>query len=409
MKKYIKRDIEAAIKKIVREFPAVILTGPRQSGKTTLLKHLFSRSYRYVSLDDPDARILANDDPRLFLANHPPPVIIDEIQNAPSLLPLIKLHIDEHRHKKGLFLLTGSQHFSLMSNISESLAGRIAMLHLLSLSFKERYIHTGRPKTNLFTIQGKSSAPINIEKLKYNVLRGGFPELIDDKKRDSEIWFSSYLQTYVERDVRQIRQIGSLADFQRFMYLCASLNGQVINLSDISKRLGIAVNTVKEWLSILESSNQIMLLRPFHTNKGKRLIKSPKLYFFDTGLLCYLNGLTTTQQIFKGFGSGALFETIVLGEIVRHYYNRAKIPRCYFWRTSYGEEVDFIIEEGTKLIPIEVKMSSLARKEITYSVDSFIKLFSIDVEQGYIINLGTSLINFKNITILPFNKLIGVR
>ncbi len=389
---YIKRDIEYVLKKAARQFPSLIVTGPRQSGKTTLLKHLFSKTHRYVSLDDPDVRLMAAQDPRLFLKNYPPPLIIDEIQYAPGLFSFLKIAIDNNRSQKGQFLLTGSQSFPLMAKVGESLAGRIAVFTLLSFSFQECL----RAKTNL-----------TLDNLKKRVLIGGFPELVVNKKIDGTLWFTGYLQTYLERDIRQLRQIGDLMDFQRFMGLLAASCGGILNLSGLSRDLGVAVNTVKAWISVLEACSQIYLIKPLYKNKGKRIIKSPKLYFLDTGFLCYLNGITQKEQIFKGPLSGQLFESIVMGEIIRGFYNRGEIPKLFYWRTSYGEEVDFIIEREGKFIPVEARMSSKADKNLARSLFSFTKLFSEESKKAILVNLfGEKLILGEKVESQPFQEFI---
>jgi len=390
--KYVTRSIELAVKKAVKQFPAVIVTGPRQSGKTTLLKHLFSKSHKYVSLDNPDIRLLANTEPELFLENYPPPVIIDEIQYAPELFSFLKIHIDENRDKKGQFLLTGSQSFPLMANVTESLAGRIAVFTLLSLSIKE---------------QMRTVSNLNLSCLKKMALKGGFPEIALDKQADFKLWFNGYLHTYLERDIRQLRRIGDLTDFQRFLELLAALSGQVLSYSQISNDLGVVVNTVKAWISILEASNQIVLIKPFYKNKGKRIIKSPKVYFLDTGFLCFLNGITREEQVFKGPLAGSLFENIVLGEIIRSFHNKGDVPRIYWWRTSHDQEVDFIIEKEGKILPIEVKTTSRTKRNLAKSLESFCELFSGEVGKGYLVNLASEEVKIgEKIIIQPFKKFI---
>lgn len=391
-KLYIQRDIESVLKKAIKQFPSLIITGPRQSGKTTLLLHLFSKSHRYVSMDNPDLRLMATQEPELFFENYPPPLIIDEIQYAPKIFSYIKILIDKNRLKNGQFLLTGSQLFPLMTNVSESLAGRIAALTLLPLSIKEQF--TGH-------------SFLDIDKLKRACLRGGFPEIVVKKETDPDLWFASYLQTYLERDVRQLRQIGNLGDFQRFLQLMAAFNGQIINFSNLSRDLGVAVNTVKAWISILEASGQIVSIKPFYINKGKRIIKSSKIYFLDTGLLCYLNGLSSVKQIFKGQSSGQLFETMLVGEIVKSFYNQGKIPRVFWWRTSNGEEVDFVIEDKGKIVPIEVKLSAKADKSIAKNLFSFSELFSDKIDRALLVNLSKTKLSLgKNIFSIPFGEFI---
>lgn len=390
MKKYLVRDCEKALVRASGQFPALIITGPRQSGKTTLFKHLFGKTHTYISLDDPNIRLMAIDDPGLFLKNYPPPVVIDEIQYAPGLFSFIKIMIDKNRDAAGQFLLTGSQSFPLMQNVADSLAGRIAVFTLLSFSLRER-LHAGEA--------------LGLLPLKKEILRGGFPDLFVHEALDSSLWFASYLQTYLERDVREVRKVGDLTDFQRFLELLAAFNGQVLNLSGMSRDLGVAVNTVKSWLSVLEASHQVMLVKPFYMNKGKRIIKSPKVYFLDTGLLCHLNGLSEPAQVFKGAASGQLFETVVLGEIVRQFYATGKIPRIYYWRTSHGEEVDFIVEDAGKLLPIEVKAGAKAAPEAVGELVRFSALFAPRVKEPILVNLSDSeLLLGGGVKVRPFRE-----
>lgn len=395
VKRYAVRDIERILKQAVKQFPSVIVTGPRQSGKTTLLKHLFSRSHKYVSMDNPDLRLMATKEPALFFENFVPPLIIDEIQYAPQLFPYIKIIIDKNREAKGQFLLTGSQIFPLMAKVGESLAGRIAVFTLLSLSFKEQFVRD--IARNLRGIEG----------LKSRILVGGFPELALAQRVNTELWFAGYLQTYLERDVRQLRQIGDLGDFQRFLQLLAAFNGQTINFSILSRDLGIAVNTIKAWLSVLEASGQIISVKPFYLNKGKRIIKNPKVYFLDTGLLCYLSGISSKKQIFKGPLSGQMLETAVIGEVTRNFYNRGKIPRIFWWRTSHGDEVDFVIEDKGKIIPVEVKLSANINSNMAKGLSSFSKLFYEKIDKAFLVNLsGEKLAIQKKIVAIPFAEFI---
>ena len=392
MKKYIARTCEKALVRASKQFPALILTGPRQSGKTTLFKHLFGKTHTYVSLDNPNIRLMAIDDPELFLKNYPPPVIIDEIQYAPGLFSFIKIMIDENRDAHGQFLLTGSQSFPLMQNVTDSLAGRIAVFTLLSFSLRERF---------------RAGETLGLSPIKKEILRGGFPDIFIHHTSDISLWFSSYLQTYLERDVREVRKVGDLTDFQRFLELLAAFNGQIINLSSMSRDLGVAVNTVKSWLSVLEASYQVILVKPFYMNKGKRIIKSPKIYFLDTGLLCHLNGVSEPAQVFKGVSSGQLFETVVLGEIVRQFYVSGKIPRIYYWRTSHGEEVDFIIEDTGKLIPIEVKTGTKASPEAVKELMRFSALFVPRVKEPILVNLSDSEVLLRGgVKVRPFQKFV---
>lgn len=389
---YIIREMEQVLKSAARQFPALIVTGPRQSGKTTLLKRLFSRSHRYVSMDHPQARMMALEAPLFFFENYPPPIILDEIQYTPELFSTIKTLIDKKKELKGQFLITGSQSFPLMSKVSESLAGRMAVFTLLGLSCREQF---------------RKNKSLNLAALKKKVLSGSFPELATVPDMNLQLWFSSYLQTYLERDVRQLRQIGDLTDFQRFLQLLATVNGQIMNLSSLARDLGVAVNTLKAWISILEASGQVATIKSFYLNKGKRIIKSPKVYFLDTGLLCYLSGITTLEQVFQGVASGQMFETLVLGEVMRDFYNRGMLPRVYFWRTSSGEEVDFVLEDKGRIIPLEIKLSSRVNKQMAKGLSSFCSLFQEKVETGLLVTLsGEKLTLDRNILSLPFTDFI---
>ncbi|MCP3872388.1 MAG: ATP-binding protein, partial [Desulfobacteraceae bacterium] len=283
MENYIKRSLEPVLIKAADQFPVVVLTGPRQSGKTTLLKYLFADKYGYVSLEPPDIRAAATEDPRGFLEMYPRPVIFDEVQYAPDLLPYIKEIVDADREKKGQFLLTGSQNLLLNEQISESLAGRVAMLRLLPLSQREI---SGNPKVPLIWQGNRSDAKKTYDigkKLWQGFLRGGFPELVADGKRDISLWHGSYIQTYLERDVRFLRQVGDLSQFQIFLRALAARTAQLLSLTDLSRDIGVAVNTIKAWISILEATYQVIVLKPWFTNTGKRLVKSPKIYFSDVG------------------------------------------------------------------------------------------------------------------------------
>ncbi|MCY4429739.1 MAG: ATP-binding protein [Rhodospirillales bacterium] len=385
---YIARSIEPVLKRAADEFPAVAVTGPRQSGKTTLLQQLFGESHRYVSLEPPDIRAAANADPRAFLEMFRPPVIFDEAQNAPSLFPYIKERIDADRHNAGQYLLTGSQNLSLAEDINESLAGRIAMLRLLPLSRREA---EGRPDLFLPWETQRSPAPVGrftYDELWKAFLRGGFPELCAHPNRDVALWHGSYIQTYLERDVRALRHVGDLTGFHSFLQVLAARSGQLLNLTGIARDLGLAVNTIKAWISVLEATYQVFVLRPYHANVGKRLVKTAKVYFTDTGTLCHLAGLRDTGHAASGPMGDAIMETAVLSEIVKASTHRGIAPQVFFWRTLAGTEVDLVMVSEGKLVPIEVKLSATPRPGMAASIRTMRADFGDRAMAGYVVHPG---------------------
>jgi predicted AAA+ superfamily ATPase len=348
----IHRTVTKVLKKAAAEFPVVSLTGPRQSGKTTLVKAAF-RSYDYVSLELPDQRKFALEDPRGFLGQFDGPVILDEVQRAPELFSYVQVIVDETPDRVGRFVLTGSQNFLLLQSISQSLAGRCAVLHLLPFSLDELM---GRKPIAIATL-GRSApkTPVRPRLDLMETLFTGFYPRIHDKGLSPRDWLASYYQTYLERDVRNVLNVGDIETFGRFMRLCAGRSGQILNLSGIASDCGVSHTTARRWISVLEASFVVALLRPYYQNFGKRLIKSPKLYFLDTGLLCYLLQVRSPGELNHRAERGAIFESFVVSELYKNFVHRGEQPSLYFWRDAAGHEVDIIVEVGGQPIPIEVK------------------------------------------------------
>jgi predicted AAA+ superfamily ATPase len=385
---YLPRAIEPALRQAVREFPAVVVTGPRQSGKTTLLRHVLGRSHAYVSLEPPDVRAAAVADPRGFLAAFPPPVIFDEVQHAPALLSYLKEEIDARREQMGRYVLTGSQNLSLVARVTESLAGRAAVLHLYPFTRREA---SGRPGAPLAWEQAgrRAVTPEKTASPWPRILRGWYPEVVAEPRRDAGRWQSSYIQTYLERDVRDLRHVGDLTVFQSFLRALALRSGQLLNLSDVARDLGIAVNTAKGWLSVLEATFQVIILRPWHVNAGKRMVKTPKVYLADTGLLCRLAGVASEDEAARGPLGGAILETAVVADVVKTLVNRGDDPRVWFWRTSAGREVDLIVEHGGALHPVEVKLSATPHPAMAAGILAFRADYGDRVGGGFVVHTGT--------------------
>ncbi len=336
------REIEKRIEKLSKQFPVIILTGARQTGKTTLLKEKFP-AFNYITLDLPSLAEQAENDPQQFLLQNPPPLIVDEAQYAPKLFRHLKLVVDQDRNATGQYILTGSQKFSLMKEVSDSLAGRCVWLELEGLSLSE--------------LKQGNIDQLDLQQLSKIISRGSLPELWQKPDLSVTDYYRSYLATYLERDVRQIINVSSLRDFERFIRICAARNGQLLNKSDLAKDVGITSNTVSQWLSILEACNQIVLLEPYFGNTGKRVIKSPKLYFCELGLLCLLLGIDESNILSSPF-IGNIWETYVFSEFRKWIKNIKLNSYLWFYRDNRSREVDFILEEDGKLNLFEVKWTA---------------------------------------------------
>jgi len=334
----IQRDIIEKIKLMATKMPLISITGPRQSGKTTVAKMCFPH-YDYVNLENPDTLEDAKSDPRLFLSRHKMGLIIDEIQVYPPLFSYIQT-ISDDRNQAGEFILTGSQNFLLSSKISQSLAGRVFITHLLPFNFSELQT-AGYPLNNFSEY----------------IYKGFYPRIYD-KNIEPELFYPSYIQTYTERDMRQIMNVSNLFLFQKFMRLAAGRIGQILNYSNIAAELGVDLKTVKSWFSILETSFIVFFLQPHYRNFSKRLLKTPKLYFFDTGLACSLLGIKKQEDIDIHWAKGSLFENMIIADLMKNYYNRAEVPPIYYWRDNTGNEIDCLIEEMNMIKSIEIKSSS---------------------------------------------------
>lgn len=349
---YISRTAEKIVKTLSKQFKVVLVTGARQVGKSTLLKYC-DKNREYVSLDDLTERQMALEDPKMFLSNHKPPVIIDEIQYAPSLLSYIKLYVD-NSDKYGQYWLIGPQQFHLMRNVSESLAGRVGIIDLMGFSLSE----IQQRKSNGFFDPNHVFSKSLIETDIFEVIyRGFYPRLHDDIKTDRDNFFNGYLRTYIERDLRALSKVSDEMLFLKFLRILAARTAQVIKYSEIAKEIGISQPTVKSWLSILVSSNLVYLLPPYYKNINKRMTKLPKLYFLDTGLAAFLTGWSSSKVIEKGAMNGAFFETFVVSEILKSYLHNGKIPLLYWYRDTLDREIDLILEKDGLLHPIEIKHS----------------------------------------------------
>ena len=377
---YIHRKIESQLSYLSEHFPAVVVSGARQTGKTTLIRHLTSdnKGISYVTLDYPNLRALAKNDPELFLQQYQTPLIIDEIQYAPELLPLIKIKIDEDR-KNGQYYLTGSQMFRLMKEVSESLAGRVGILSLYGLSRAE-ILDTDERPFNPSSVMEKSIKE-TVTTVFDKIYRGSMPQMIIDPDLTPEAFYGEYLQTYLERDIRDLMDIKNESKFLQFISCIAARTGQELNLSDIGRDVGIDRKTAESWLSLLVTSGLVYLLQPYSGNTIKRIVKRPKLYFMDTGLACYLSLWNNPRALERSAMAGSMFETYVVSEILKQYANKGIDLRSHFayYRDNNGKEIDLLILENDYIYPVEIKKSADPGKE---AIKNFSVLESLNEKQG---------------------------
>lgn len=364
---YIKRAIEDTVLRISAMFPVLLVTGPRQVGKTTLLQNLSTPEREYVTLDDPDVRYLAKHDPALFMQRYTPPVHIDEIQYAPELLPYIKIYVDSEK-KKGSIWLTGSQAFHLMKDASESLAGRVGIINLLGLSDAEIYGYESIPYTTepsqLMNRIGKTQER-SLNEIYSRIFKGSMPELYAAPDMDWETYYRSYVNTYLQRDIRSLTQVADEMDFYNFMTVAAAHTSKPVIYEELANAANISAPTAKKWLSILVSSHIVALVKPYHNNVLKRVVKMPLLHFLDTGLAAYLLKWGNPEALEKGAMAGAFFETYVFSEIYKSYLNAGKEPPIFYYRDKDQKEIDLLLYQDGVLSPIEIKKSASPNKTAT--------------------------------------------
>lgn len=379
----IQRSSAEALKSLARGFPIVSVTGPRQSGKTTLVRATFPEM-PYVSLEDPDTLELATTDPRGFLHLYRDGLVIDEAQRSPKLFSYLQTLSDE-APRPGRFILTGSQQFGLLSGISQSLAGRVGMLQLLPFSVAEL-----------------NAASVMLPDLDQLLFQGLYPPLYDRQVSPAQ-WHSSYVMTYVERDLRQLLNVRDLASFQRFLRMCAARVGQLLNLSSLAVDCGITHNTARSWLSILEASYIVFLLQPHFRNYGKRLVRSPKLYFYDPGLASWLLNILDAAHLAVHPQRGGLFECLIAGELLKARFNKALPSNLYFWKNNKGDEIDLVVDRGTELIPVEIKSGRTLNTDFFRGLERWRVLSSTDSE-GYLVYGGDAESRNRSTVIIPWQR-----
>lgn len=396
---YIQRHLEEEVKKASKQYPVVMVCGQRQVGKSTMLNHIKESDRRYVTLDDVRARRLAETDVGLFFETYGTKLLIDEFQRVPSILLEMKRIVDEKalngEDNVGMFWLTSSQKFKMMQNVAESLAGRVAVFDMASLSEAEiegRVAHCFSPEIDELKAAEKNAIKKDIHQIYKDIFRGGMPKLVTfDIERDR--YYADYVNTYLERDIKDLSQVGKLSEFYDFLVLLAARTAQELKYDELSKAIGVSAPTIKTWISILERSGIIILLRPYASTLSNRLVKTPKVYFMDTGLCAYLCRWPSPETLENGAMDGAFLETYVVSEIVKSYYNKGKVPDLYYYRDIDRKEIDLLIEKGDKLYPIEVKKA----KNPAHADKNFeaLKVFKKQVEPGIILCMSDELFPYN--------------
>lgn len=395
---YIKRHAETTVNTLSKMFGAVLVAGPRQVGKTTMLQRI-TAGMSYATLDDPIIRVAAQEQSGTFFKDNPPPVFVDEIQKAPELFPQIKMYIDRE-HKKGQFFMCGSQQFHMMKGVGESLSGRLGLVTLLGFSLRERYGITDDtpfiPTEGYFSQRRKQLVNIPYASVWEMIHRGSMPELCENPDFDWQMFYGAYVQTYIERDVRALSEIGDTVKFTRFMTAAAASTGQLVNIASMARDIGISQPTAERWLSILVASNIVYLLKPYSNNITKRAVKTPKLYFLDTGLAAYLTRWNTPEVLKSGAMAGAFFESFVISEIIKSYYNRGIVePPLYFYRDKDMNEIDLVIVEDGTLYPLEMKKHADPQKKDMDAFDIIDNIPGVKRGPGGVICLYDNLVTLK--------------
>lgn len=379
---YIHRVIEKKVTKYLSAFPVVAITGPRQSGKSTMLQEMLDMTYEYVTFDDERMVHTFHDDPERFLRTHNAHVIFDEVQKVPELFNYLKIHVDRDRQNYGKFVVTGSSQFQFMKGVSESLAGRIGLLSLLPFQFSEIPAHLREE----------------------SVFRGGYPEMVVGEYRFSDEWYASYIDTYITRDVRLLSNIGDVRDFRRCIQLLSGRVAQLLNMSELAREIGVSVPTVKRWISILEASYIVFLLSPYYKNLGKRIVKSPKLYFYDTGLVSYLTGIANTELFEKGPMAGPLFENYIVSEIRKRELHSGTGSTLYFYRTSSGVEIDVVIDRRVSREYVEIKSSESFKPQMMHPIEKTMK----KSETGVLVYRGETLKYDDAMSVVNYREYLAV-